>query len=96
MDTYILLKFGHILGFTLLVGGLLAVWVSEFQAYRTNDLKEFAEASRYPAIFYDFLVIPGALTVGTTGFFLVQTLGLGFFDEPWLVGMWGVVSVRIH
>ena len=90
MDIYILLKFGHILGFTLLVGGLLAVWVSEFQAYRTNDMKEFAEASRYTAIFYDFLVIPGALTVGTTGFFLVRQLGIGFFEEPWLVGMWGL------
>ena len=90
MDLYILLKFGHILGFTLLVGGLLAVWVSEFQAYRTTDLKTFAEASRYTAIFYDFLVIPGALTAGTTGFFLVQQLGIGFFSEPWLVGMWGL------
>ena len=90
MDIYIWLKFGHILGFTLLVGGLLAVWVSEFQAYRTNDMKTFAEASRYTAIFYDFLVIPGALTVGTTGFFLVLQLELGFFSEPWIVGMWGL------
>ena len=90
MDIYIWLKFGHILGFTLLGGGLLAVWVSEFQAYRTDDMKEFAQASRYTAIFYDFLVIPGALTVGTTGFFLVLQLGLGFFSEPWLVGMWGL------
>ena len=90
MDIYSLLKFGHILGFTLLGGGLLAVWVSEFQAYRTDDMKTFAEASRYTAIFYDFLVIPGALTVGTTGFFLVWQLGLGFFDEPWIVGMWGL------
>lgn len=90
MDYYTLLKFGHIIGFTLLGGGLLAVWVSEFQAYRTNDMKEFAEASRYTAIFYDFLVIPGALTVGTTGFFLILELGLGFFEEPWLVGMWGL------
>jgi len=90
MDYYTLLKFGHIIGFTLLGGGLLAVWVSEFQGYRTDDMKEFAESSRYTAIFYDFLVIPGALTVGTTGFFLVRELGIGFFEEPWIVGMWGL------
>lgn len=90
MDYYTLLKFGHIIGFTLLVGGLLAVWVSEFQGYRTNDMKEFAESARYTAIFYDFLSIPGALIVGTTGFFLVLELGVGFFEEPWVVGMWGL------
>ncbi len=90
MDYYILLKFGHIIGFTLLGGGLLAVWVSEYQGYRTNDLKEFAECARYTAIFYDFLVIPGALSVGVTGFFLVKELGIGFFEEPWLIGMWGL------
>jgi uncharacterized membrane protein len=90
MDYYLLFKFGHIIGFTLLGGGLLAVWVSEFQGYRTNDLKEFVESSRYTAIFYDFLVIPGALTVGVTGFLLVKELGIGFFEEPWLIGMWGL------
>ena len=90
MDYYTLLKFFHIIGFTLLGGGLLAVFVSEFQAYRTNDMKEFAESSRYTAIFYDYLVIPGALMVGTSGFLLVYEFGIGFFEEPWVVGMWGL------
>ena len=90
MDIYLLLKFAHFLGFILLGGGLLAVWVSEFQAYRTNEIGVFAESARYTAIFYDFLVIPGAITVATSGFFLVQNLGLGFFDEPWLITMWGL------
>ncbi len=90
MDTYLLLKFAHILGFILLGGGLLAVWVSEFQAYRTNEIGVFAQSARYTAIFYDFLVIPGAITTATSGFFLVQNLGLGFFEEPWLITMWGL------
>ena len=47
MDTYLLLKFAHIIGFILLGGGLLAVWVSEFQAYRTNEIGVFAESARY-------------------------------------------------
>lgn len=90
MDYYTLLKFGHIVGFILLGGGLLAVFISELQAYRTTDMKVFAEASRYTAIFYDSFVISGALLVGISGFFLILELGLGFFGEPWVVGMWGL------
>ena len=69
MDIYPLLKFGHIVGFILLGGGLLSVFISELQAYRTNDLKTFTEAARYTAIFYDSLVISGAVLVAITGFF---------------------------
>lgn len=90
MDTYTLLKFCHIVGFILLGGGLLAVFASEYQAYRTNDMKAFAEAARYTAIFYDSIAVPGAVLVGTSGFFLILELGLGFFEEPWIVGMWGL------
>jgi uncharacterized membrane protein len=90
MDYYSFLKFGHIVGFILLGGGLLAVLISELQAYRTSDMKVFAEASRYTAIFYDSLVISGALLVAISGFFLILELGLGFFEEPWVVGMWGL------
>lgn len=90
MDYYGLLKFGHIVGVVLLGGGLLAVFISELQAYRTTDLAVFAEAARYTAIFYDSLVISGALLLGLSGFFLIRELGLGFFEAPWLVGMWGL------
>ena len=90
MDYYTLLKFAHIVGFILLGGGLLAVFVSEFKAYRTTDMKVFAEASRYTAVFYDSFVISGALLVGISGFFLIRELGLSFFEEPWVVGMWGL------
>jgi uncharacterized membrane protein len=90
MDIYSLLKFGHIVGFILLGGGLLSVFISELQAYRTTDMKVFAEAARYTAIFYDSLVISGAIVVAITGFFLLRELDLGFFEEPWIVGMWGL------
>lgn len=90
MDTYTLLNFAHIMGFTFLGGGLLAVWVSEFQAYRTDDMREFTDAAWYTAVFYDFLVVPGALTLAASGYFLMRELGLGFFDEPWLITMWSL------
>ena len=90
MDYYTLLKFAHIVGFILLGGGLLAVFMSEFQAYKTSDIRTFAEAARYTAIFYDAFAVPGAILVGVSGFFLVLELGIGFFTEPWVVGMWGL------
>ena len=90
MDIYSLLKFAHIIGFILLGGGLLAVFMSELEAYRTKEMKAFVEAARYTARFYDGLVIPGAITVAISGYFLLDKLGLGFFDAPWIIGMWGL------
>ncbi len=90
MDAYTLLKFGHVAGFVFLGGGLLAVFVSELRAYRTNDVRIFAEAARYTAMFYDWLALPGALLASLSGLFLVFELGYGFFSDPWLAGMWGL------
>ena len=90
MDYYLLLRLGHIAGFILLGGGLLAVFVSELRAHATDDVHVFAEAAWYTAIFYDTLVLPGALLLGLSGLLLIFELGLGFFEEPWLFGMWGL------
>ncbi len=90
MDPYLLLRFLHIVGFVLLGGGLLAVFVSELRAYRADDVARFAEAAWYTAAFYDGLAVPGALLVGLSGLLLTVELGLGFFEAPWLVGMWGL------
>jgi uncharacterized membrane protein len=90
VDYYLLLRLGHIVGFILLGGGLLAVFVSELRAYRTSDVYRFAEAAWYTATFYDALVLPGAVLVALSGLLLIFELGLGIFSEPWLVGMWGL------
>jgi len=90
MDYYLLLRLGHIVGFIMLGGGLFAVFVSELRAYRTADVDRFAEAAWYTATLYDALVVPGALLVGSSGLLLTLELGLGFFGEPWLVGMWAL------
>ena len=95
MDPYPLLKLGHIIGFILLGGGLLAVFVSELRAYRTSDLAVFTEAAYYTALFYDSLAVPGAVLVGLSGYFLTGMLGLGFLEEPWLVGMWGLFLLEL-
>lgn len=90
MDAYSLLKLMHILGFILLGAGLCAVFISELRTYGTDDVHVFAEAARYTAVFYDGLTLPGAVLVAVSGLFLILELGYGFFDEPWLVGMWGL------
>ncbi len=90
MDSYLLLRFVHITGFISLGGGLLAVFISELRAYRTTNVTAFAEAAWYTATFYDALVVPGSVFVGSSGLFLAFDLGLGFLSEPWLAGMWGL------
>ncbi len=90
MDIYQLLRFLHFAGFIFLGGGLLAVFASEWRGYGATRPVIFAEAAFYTAILYDFLVLPGALMILVSGPLLIRQLGLGYFDAPWLVGMWGL------
>lgn len=89
MDTYLFLKYVHIIGVIALGGGLAAVFVSEWRAYGARAGSSFVEAARYTALFYDALVVPGALMLGLSGYFLLGALGIGLFEAPWVVGMWG-------
>ncbi|MGH8659664.1 MAG: DUF2269 family protein [Gammaproteobacteria bacterium] len=66
--TYTLLKFVHVLGAILIGGGLIGVWVSDLRSRQVRHLPEFAEAIRNIAVFYDGVVVPGALIL----------LGLGY------------------
>jgi uncharacterized membrane protein len=90
VEYYLPLRLGHIVGFVLLGGGLLAVFVAELRACRTTDVHRFAEAAWYTATFYDALVLPGAVLVAVSGLLLMIELGLGLLTEPWLVAMWGL------
>jgi predicted integral membrane protein DUF2269 len=90
MDLYQLLRFLHVIGFIFLGGGLLAVFVSEWRGYGATRSVVFAEAAFYTAIFYDFVVLPGAFLMLTTGPLLIWELGLSYFNTPWLMGMWGL------
>jgi len=87
--TYELLKFAHIVGIGLMAGGLIGVFVSDLRSRQLTDLHLFAEAVRSIAVFYDGLVVPGALLLLASGTWLIVSFhgGWEFLSQPWIVGM---------
>lgn len=87
--TYNLLKFGHILGAILMGAGLVGVWMADLRSRQLRDLQQFAEAVRNIAVFYDGLVVPGALILLASGAWMITGFygGAAFLDLPWLAGM---------
>lgn len=92
IDAFLLLRYAHILGAILMAAGLLGVWLAEFRSRRVEGLSLYAEYARLVAVFYDGLVLPGALLLLLSGGTLIALYydGLGFLDHPWLVGMVGL------
>ncbi len=76
MDQYLLLRFAHLVGLMLMSAGLIGVFVADMRSRQVRDVKLFAQAVMFIAVFYDGLVVPGA-SYG----------GWEFLKVPWLVGM---------
>lgn len=87
--TYALLKFAHVLGAILIGAGLIGVWVSDLRSRQLHELPQFSEAIRNIAVFYDGVVVPGAILLLISGAWLiVEYFGSwNFLDIPWLAGM---------
>lgn len=87
--TYNLLKFGHILGAILMGASLVGVWMADLRSRQLRDLRQFAEAVRNIAVFYDGLVVPGALILLASGSWMIAEFygGFSFLGVPWLAGM---------
>jgi len=87
--TYELLKFAHIVGLALISGGLIGVWMFDLRSRQLANLLLFAEAVRNIAVFYDGVVVPGALLLLASGTWLIVSFygGWNFLDVPWLAGM---------
>ncbi len=86
---YTILKFIHILGAILIGAGLIGVWLSDLRSRQSRDLKLFAESVRNIAVFYDGVVIPGAILLLLSGTWMIMDLfpGWSFLESPWLAGM---------
>jgi len=87
--TYALLKFVHVLGAILIGGGLIGVWISDLRSRQVRELPQFAEAIRNIAVFYDGVVVPGALLLLASGAWIIVRFfgGWEFVTTPWLAGM---------
>jgi uncharacterized membrane protein len=87
--TYGLLRFAHLVGLTLMGAGLFGVWMADFRSRQVRDLIRFAEAVRTIAVFYDGVVVPGAVILLVSGAWMTAEAwdGWGFMRHPWLAGM---------
>jgi uncharacterized membrane protein len=91
---YSLLKFFHVLGAVLIGSGLIGVWMADLRSRQLHELKPFSEAVRNIAVFYDGLVVPGALVLLVSGTWLIVQFygGWSFLQVPWLTGMVGLFA----
>ncbi|MDK1491206.1 DUF2269 family protein [Sinorhizobium sp. 7-81] len=89
MDQYLLLRFAHLVGLMLISAGLIGVFVTDMRSRQVHDVKLFAQAVTFIAVFYDGLVVPGALLLLASGTWLIISYygGWEFVSVPWLVGM---------
>jgi uncharacterized membrane protein len=87
--TYSLLRYAHLVGLMLIGGGLIGVWMSDLRSRKVRDLALFGEAIRNIAVFYDGLVVPGALILLVSGAWMTAEVwgGWQFVQHPWLTGM---------
>jgi hypothetical protein len=69
--TYTLLKSAHLLGAIPMGAGLIGVWMADLRSRQLGDLRAFAEAVRNIAVFYDGIVVPGALLLLGSGIWLI-------------------------
>lgn len=86
---YPIFKFVHLLGAILMGAGLIGVWMSDLRSRQLRELNALAEAVRNIAVFYDGLVVPGALLLLASGTWMIIEFhgGWNFVQVPWLLGM---------
>jgi uncharacterized membrane protein len=89
MDQFLLLRFAHLIGFMFMSAGLIGVFIADMRSRQLRDVKLFAQAVTFIAVFYDGLVVPGALLLLASGTWLIVSYhgGWDFLKELWLVGM---------
>ena len=86
---YELLRFAHFVGLSLMAAGLIGVFLADIRTRQAKTLPVFAEAVRNIALFYDGLVVPGALLLLGSGTWMIVAFygGWDLLEIPWLGGM---------
>lgn len=82
-------KLAHIIGAVLIGGGLIGVWLSDLRSRQSLELVRFSESVRNIAVFYDGVVVPGAIVLLISGTWLIVEFygGWNFISIPWLASM---------
>jgi hypothetical protein len=77
--------------------GLIGVWYADLRSRQARDLPLLAESIRQIAVFYDGLVVPGAVLLLASGTWLIVTVygGWAFLGMPWLVGMVALFAFEV-
>ena len=88
------LLFGHVVGAILMGAGLIGVFLADLRSRQLERLALFAEAIRSIAVFYDGLVVPGALLLLGSGVWIIVAYGFDVLDTPWLAGMVGLFALE--
>jgi hypothetical protein len=83
---FLLLRFAHLVGLMLMSAGLIGVFVADMRSRQIRDVKLFAQAVTFIGVFYDGLVVPGALLLLASGTWLIVSYygGWGFLNVPGL------------
>jgi uncharacterized membrane protein len=89
MDKYLLLRFAHLIGLMLISAGLIGVFTADMRSRQVRDVKLFSQAVTFIVVFYDGLVVPGAIILLASGTWLIAEYhgGWEFIGTPWLAGM---------
>jgi hypothetical protein len=84
VDKYVLLRFAHLIGLMLMSAGLIGVFVPDMRSRQVRDVKLLAQAVTFIAVFYDGLVVPGALLLLASGTWLIISYygGWQFLKTP--------------
>jgi Predicted integral membrane protein (DUF2269) len=70
---FLLLRFAHLVGLMLMSAGLIGVFVADMRSRQIHEVKLFAQAVTFIAVFYDGLVVPGALLLLASGTWLIAS-----------------------
>lgn len=86
---YNFLKLFHVIGSILIGAGLIGVWLNDLRSRKTTELVRFSESIRNIAVFYDGVVVPGAIILLISGTWMIAEFynGWNFISIPWLAGM---------
>jgi hypothetical protein len=88
MMSHDLWRYLHVLGVGVMGAGLVGVFVADLRGRQAQDRRAAAEAAALVALFYDAVVVPGAVLLGVVGAIMVATVyGAATFTQPWLAAM---------